>query len=82
MAIIGTRRVSAYGCQVADEVEACLLEVLGAETLPLDESGQPGGLPIERVTVVLVRMELKGLVRPLGGMDYAAVDEEQGNHTG
>ncbi len=58
-----------------DEVEAALLNVLGAEPLHMDEIRQQTGLPIERVSATLVMMELKGLVRQVGGNNYVAVRE-------
>jgi DNA processing protein len=42
-----------------------------------DDIRSQTGLPIERVSVTLVMMELKGLVRQVGGMNYVAVWEEQ-----
>ena len=38
------------------------------------------GLPIERVSATLVMMELKGMVRQVGGMNYVAVREEQAEY--
>jgi DNA processing protein len=60
-----------------DEVEAALLHVLGPEPLHVDEIRQQTGLPIERVSASLVMMELKGLVRQVGGHNYIAVREER-----
>ncbi len=60
-----------------DEVEAALLNVLDAEPLHMDEIRQQTGLPIERVSATLVMMELKGLVRQVGGNHYVAVREER-----
>jgi DNA processing protein len=64
----------------ADEVEARLLDVLGDETLHMDEIRSRTGLPIERVSATLVMMELKGMVRQVGGMNYIAVREEQADY--
>jgi len=64
----------------ADEVETRLLEVLGEEPLHLDEIRSRSGLPIERVSATLVIMELKGMVRPVGGMNYVAIREEQADY--
>jgi DNA processing protein len=61
----------------ANAVEAKLLEILGAEPIHLDEIRSRSGLPIERVSATLVMMELKGLVRQVGGMNYIVVREEQ-----
>jgi len=65
----------------ADEVEARLLDVLRDETLHMDEIRNRSGLPIERVSATLVMMELKGMVRHVGGMNYIAVREEQADYS-
>jgi DNA processing protein len=59
----------------ANEVEADLLGVLGAEPLHIDEIGQQSGLPIGQVSATLTMMELKGMVRHVGGMNYILVRE-------
>lgn len=64
-----------------DEIEAALLGVLGPEPLHVDEIRQQTGLPIERVSASLVMMELKGLVRQVGGHNYVAVREERSDYT-
>jgi DNA processing protein len=61
----------------ADEVESKLLNVLSHEPLHMDEIRNQTGMPIERVSATLVMMELKGLVRQVGGNNYVAVREEQ-----
>jgi DNA processing protein len=66
----------------ANEVEARLLGLLGPEPMHLDEIGQQTGLPIERVSATLVMMELKGLVRQVGGLNYVAVREDQADYSG
>jgi DNA processing protein len=65
----------------ADEVEARLLDILGDETLHMDEIRSRSGLPIEWVSATLVMMELKGMVRQVGGMNYIAVREEQADYS-
>ena len=64
----------------ADETEARLLNVLGGEPLHVDEIRNQADLPIERVSATLALMELKGMVRQVGGMNYVAVREEQGTY--
>ena len=54
-----------------------LLSILTNEPLPMDNICNLTGLPIEKVSVTLVMMELNGLVSQVGGMNYAAVREEQ-----
>lgn len=60
----------------ADEVEARLYKLLGAEPLHVDEIRNQSGLPIEKVSATLALMELKGFVRQVGGMNYIAINEE------
>ena len=65
----------------ADETEAKLLKVLSLEPLHLDDIRNQTDLPIERVSATLVMMELKGLVRQVGGNNYIAVREEPSDYT-
>ncbi len=64
----------------ADETEARLLNLLGSEPLHVDEIRNQADLPIERVSATLALMELKGMVRQVGGMNYVALREEQANY--
>jgi DNA processing protein len=64
----------------ADETDSKLLNVLGGEPLHVDEIRNQADLPIERVSATLALMELKGIVRRVGGMNYVAMREEQGNY--
>ena len=64
----------------ADETEARLLRVLGGEPLHVDEIRNQADLPIEKVSATLALMELKGMVRQVGGMNYVSVREEQGDY--
>ena len=61
----------------ADTTEAKLFSVLGSEPLHVDEIRSQTELPIEKVSATLALMELKGLVRQVGGMNYVAVREIQ-----
>lgn len=61
----------------ADETEARVLSVLGGEPVHVDEIRNKADLPIERVSATLALMELKGMVRQIGGMNYVAVREDQ-----
>jgi DNA processing protein len=63
-----------------DEVESQLLKVLSQEPMHMDEIRNQIGLPIERVSAALVMMELKGLVRQVGGTNYVAVREERAEY--
>jgi len=63
-----------------DAVEAQIVAALTNEPRHVDEIRNQTGLPIERVSASLVMMELKGLVRQAGGMNYVAVREEQSEY--
>lgn len=65
----------------ADEVEAQLLNALGNEPMHVDEIRNQTGLPVEKVSAALVMMELKGMVRQVGGMNYVAVREVQSGYS-
>jgi DNA processing protein len=64
----------------ADAIEAKLLMILTQEPIHVDEIRNQSELPIEKVSAALVLMELKGLVRQVGGMNYVAVHEEQSEY--
>lgn len=61
----------------ADEVESKLLEILSKEPMHMDDIRNQTDLPIERVSATLVMMELKGMVRQVGGMNYVSLREEE-----
>jgi DNA processing protein len=65
----------------ADETEARLMNVLGEEPLHVDEIRNQAELPIEKVSATLALMELKGMVRQVGGMNYVAVREVQSDYS-
>jgi len=58
-----------------DEAEAALLAHLSSEPTHVDELRQRMGLPIAQVTSTLALMELKGMVRQVGGMKYVVARE-------
>jgi len=60
----------------SDETEARVLDVLGPEPVHVDEIRNLANLPIEKVSATLALMELKGMVRQVGGMNYVAVRED------
>jgi DNA processing protein len=64
----------------ADETEARLMSVLSLEPLHVDEIRNQTELPIEKVSATLALMELKGMVRQVGGMNYIAVHEVQSDY--
>jgi len=61
-------------------IEAKLLGVLTNEPLHVDEIRNQSELPIEKVSAALALMELKGMVRQVGGMNYVAVREVQSDY--
>ncbi len=63
-----------------DEVEAKVLSVLSSEPLHVDEIRNQAGLPIEKISATLALMELKGMVRQVGGMNYVAMREESAEY--
>ncbi len=65
----------AFFCRCADAVEAQLFEALGREPLHIDEIRTRTAIPIEKVTATLALMELKGMVRQVGGMQYISLRE-------
>lgn len=59
----------------SDSTEAALYTVLGHDPMHVDEIKELAELPIEQVSATLALMELKGMVRQVGGMQYIAVRE-------
>lgn len=59
----------------ADETESRLLELLSQVPTHVDEIYKHVELPIEKVTATLALMELKGMVRQVGGMNYVLIRE-------
>ncbi len=57
--------------------EATLLTYLSREPLHVDELARACGLPIEMVSSTLVLMELKGMARQVGPLQYVAAREAQ-----
>jgi len=53
-------------------VEAKILDALGAEPVHIDQLRACVNLPVETVSGALAMMELKGMVRTAGGMQYVA----------
>lgn len=60
-----------------NETEATLLEYITAEPVHIDEIGLKSGLPIAQVSSTLALMELKGMVRQVGGMNYVLARESR-----
>jgi DNA processing protein len=59
----------------SSETEALLLKKLGAEPVHIDEVCRSSGLPMATVSSTLAMMELKGMVKQVGTMNYALCRE-------
>ena len=57
------------------DTEAALLKQLGAEPVHIDEVCRLSGLPVSTVSSTLAMMELKGLVKQVGAMNYSLARE-------
>ncbi len=64
----------------ANAIEARIMGLLGAQPLHVDEIRNQADFPIDQVSAALVLMELKGMVRQVGGMHYVAVRESEGSY--
>jgi DNA processing protein len=53
------------------------LNHLSAEPIHVDDLGRAVRLPIAQVTSTLALMELKGMVRQVGGMSYVLAREQR-----
>jgi len=73
-----TEQRSARTVLPASPTEATLFNLLHDEPLHVDEICAQTRLSIEEITSTLAMMELKGMVRPVGGMRYMAIREEPG----
>ena len=59
----------------ADETEKVLLKHITYDPVHIDEVGRQTGLPITTVSSTLAMMELRGLVKQTGGMNYIRTRE-------
>ncbi|MBN1953503.1 MAG: DNA-processing protein DprA [Anaerolineae bacterium] len=62
------------------QTEAALLTQLGTEPVHVDELQQQVGLTIAEVTSTLAMMELKGMIRQVGGMKYVVAREQDAEY--
>jgi len=58
-----------------NETKKSVLDLLSSEPVHIDEIGRQTGLPIDKVSSALAMMELKGMVRQVGGMNYIVARE-------
>lgn len=61
--------------------EAQLLDLLRLEPVHVDEICNQLNLPVKDVSATLALMELKGMVRQVGGMNYISVRENQAGYS-
>ena len=59
----------------ADAVEASILSLMSMEPLHIDEIQAQSGLSIDKVSATLTLLELKGMIRQVGGLNYTSVRE-------
>lgn len=59
----------------ADETEARLLRLLSSEPIYIDDLRRESGLPVEAVSSALAMLELKGMARQVGAMNYVRARE-------
>ncbi len=63
----------------ADATEAALLKVLSAQPAHIDDVQRASGLPIAAVSGALAMLELKGMVKQVGPMNFVRAREFAGN---
>jgi len=76
-----TEQRTARAALPADATEQRLLACLSAEPVHIDELGVQMGLPIAQVSGALELMELKGMVRQVGGMNYVVAKEARASYS-
>jgi DNA processing protein len=59
----------------ADETEAQLMALVSEEPRHVDDICRLSQLPVHEVSSTLAMMELKGMVRQVGGMQYVVAHE-------
>src|SRR5207253_1211563 len=64
-----------------DPTEAALYELVGYQPLHVDELRRQSELPIPVVSSTLALLELKGLIRQAGAMQYVRSREEREEYT-
>ena len=63
-----------------NQTESLLFRHLSHEPVHIDQLGRDSGLPITTVSSTLALMELKGMVRQVGGMNYVMAREARGEY--
>lgn len=82
--VLNLTQVSAYQAArvalPADAAEARVLGVVTQEPLHIDDICNQTGMPIDAITAALTMLELKGMVRQVGGMHYVSVGEMRADY--
>jgi DNA processing protein len=60
---------------LSSDTEALVMKHLGAEPRHIDEICRNSGLPVSTVSSTLAMMELKGMVKQIGAMNYTVCRE-------
>jgi DNA processing protein len=63
-----------------DTLEVNILQTLSYEPIHVDDICAQLNLPIEKLSAALTMMELKGMVRQVGGMNYVAIRESNSEY--
>ena len=71
------QHVEARTALPADQTEAQFLELVSDEPVHIDAICRQTQLPIDKVSSTLAMMELKGMVRQVGGMNYVLARESR-----
>jgi DNA processing protein len=80
LAMVNEQR-TARAALPSDATEAKLLACLSGEPAHIDDIGAQVGLPISQVSGALAMMELKGMVRQVGGMSYVVAREARADYS-
>lgn len=73
--VMVTEKQTARQILPGDATEATLYGVIGFEPMHIDDISRQADLPIVKVSATLALMELKGMVRQVGGMQYVSIRE-------
>ncbi|MEX0786648.1 MAG: DNA-processing protein DprA, partial [Dehalococcoidia bacterium] len=74
---MATHQMEAKEVLPADETEASLLRILTSEPIHIDDVRRETGLAIDSVSSALAMLELKGMVRQVGSMNYVRARERR-----
>ncbi len=77
---MASHQIEAKELLPADETEALLLRHLSQEPIHIDDVRRDSGLPIAAVSSALAMLELKGMVRQVGSMNYVKAREARASY--